>query len=398
MKEIYVIIALFLVLSCRQDEPKQTQELILGEWKAAKENNYSNCQGYLFMEDGLCENLGFFDYFVSESYLLHAPYVYCMDSRSPSYLSGETALNNIRRYYGNRTYYKIEEDTLRIYDPAKNVWFDQHISFQSPDTMILSYTNECQDFTRIPFVRKTYQTDDKPLFDRLIFSTPDGIWNEKLFSIERDGTFISYGYKGKKELFIGKMQEGEFERIENLFKKVDFNLLEGGLNGHSYFAPQIVFVKDKEMTPVSSMLVPMSNIEYYQAYLSALFSPYYIRLEPVEEDAIQQNFFKLYDLSIYYSVDGTYMLNNHSAFGIDVFEAFYLNILLSNAKESEVCFNPDYTFTSRNQHIETDGRYYRLADKDGNEKILDIGFNFIDDIHRKYINSPRENTIEISYK
>ena len=133
---------LILLAACRQDQPMLNQEII-GEWIAVTENSYKTyCQGYLFMEDGLCKNnLGFFDYFISESYLLHAPYVYCLDSGSPTYLTGATELNNVRRYYGNRTYYKIEEDTLRIYDPAKNAWFNQHISFQSPDTMILSSVN-----------------------------------------------------------------------------------------------------------------------------------------------------------------------------------------------------------------------------------------------------------------
>ena len=60
--------------------------------------------------------------------------------------------------------------------------------------------------------------------------------------MERDGTFISDGYKGKNDFFVGKMKEGEVERIENLFKEVDFNMLVGGLNGLRYFAPHIVFL------------------------------------------------------------------------------------------------------------------------------------------------------------
>ena len=393
---IYLSGGFILFSSCRQDINQQNRQLIIGEWRAIDKNRSSVAyrHGYQFLEDNLfIDNIGFFSYFIYESFLLHTPQTYCVRSGIPYYLfGGKTALNNVNHYYGNRTCYKIENDTLKIYDPAKNAWQSQHIRFVSPDTMILSSINECRDSIHISFVRKTYQTDDKPLFDRFIFYTPYGVWGEKMFSIERDGTFISYGYKGAKEYFVGKMKEGEFERIENLFKKANLNQLKGGVNGYYYFAPKILFMKDHEMIFVSSMMVPDENKEYYWAYLTALFSPYNTYLKPADRNNPQEEFLKSVNLYSYDLREIGQKMDLHKT------ELFYLNILLSKACESTTRFEPVYKLTSDDQQIVTDGRYYLLTDKSGNQKELDIGFNFIEDLQREYVNSPEGNTIEVHYK
>lgn len=388
---------LLCLIACQQDYlTKQNQELILGEWRAIDQDDYYPVyrDGYHFMEDNLCiNNLGFYSYFISKGFLLHAPHVFCIKkSDIPLYLFGEeTELNNVNHYYGNRTGYKIEKDTLKIYDPAKNAWQNQHIRFVSPDTMILSSINECRDSIHIPFVRTIYQTDDKPLFDRLIFYTPHGVWDEKMFSIERDGTFISYGYKGENEFFVGKMKEGEFEQMENLFRKMDFNRLKGGVNGYYYFAPKILFIKDHEIAFVSSMMVPDKNKEYYWAYLTALFSPYDIYLKPAGENDPQEEFLNSTDLYSYELKGTGRRIDLHRT------ELFYLNILLSKANESTTGFDPVYKLISGDRQIVTDGRYYLLTDQEGNQKTLDIGFNFIEDLQREYINPPEGNTVSIYY-
>lgn len=397
MKIFFLIPILFFLYSCRKDSTPQNQELIIGEWKAIDKNRNHVIyrHGYQFLEDNLCiDNIGFYSYFINEGFLLHTPHTYCLKSGIPHYLfGGETELNNVNHYFGNRTSYKIEDDTLKIYDPAKNAWQSQHIRFVSPDTMILSSVNECRDSIYIPFVRKIYQTDDKPLFDRLIFYTPYGVWSDKMFYIEQDGTFISYGYKGENEFFVGKMKEGEFERIENLFRKSDLNNLAmvGGAS-FSSFEPKIIFIRDYEMMFVSSMMVPEENKEYYWAYLTALFSPYDIYVKPAGKNDHQVEFLKLTDLYSYKLKGTDRKINLHRI------ELFYLNILLSRANESTTRFEPVYRLISGDRQIATDGRYYLLPDQEGNQKVLDIGFNFVEDIQREYINPPEGNTIEVEYK
>ena len=393
--------------SCQKDLTKQNQKLLIGEWRFAEAEDSSwddeYMFGYKFMEDGLCENnLGFFSYYNPTGFFLHTPKKYCMGSVVPSYLfGGKTALNNVSRYYGNRTYYKIKGDTLKIYDPAKNVWSSQYIRFKSPDSLIVSYINECQEQVFLSLIRKEYKTNGDSLFDQLIFNYPEGVRERSFFSIRRDGLFVSYGYKGKDDFFVGKMKEGEFERIENLFRKIDFSKTEpDGWYEYYYYEPKIIMIKNNDMKIISSMAVARSNKEFYWVYLSSLFSPDNIYMQPTRQhEYIKKEFLNLNvgrSVYSYYYIKKEYIEIENYFFKEDLFtlqlscaETFYLKLLLMKASETDYDFAPVYNMGidfGGAIDVETDGRYYRFYDENGKKITLDIGINYIEDINRTYIN------------
>jgi hypothetical protein len=399
MKMIKYFIGLCIIIfcSCNRSQTNKNLNLIIGEWKAI--DNYKPeiygyipyLNGYNFMEDGLCDNYpGFFSYFEPKGFLLHASEKSCIESRLPRYLfGGVTALNNVRRFHGNRSSYKIIGDTLKIYDPSKNVWFNQQIHFESPDTMVLSYVDECQELIHIAFIRMKYDKneEDKLCFDQLIFNYPDCAWQSKIFSIQQDGTLISYGYKREGEFFIGKVNNDELKNINQKFKRIDFqNIAPDYHFPWYYFHPKIIIIKGTEMKIISAMTVTEKNKEFYWAYISTLFSPDNIYIQPIDQDKyIKNNFLKIQSKMLSYCE----FISEESVTCFQWIEVFYLKQLLMSAKETEQSFIPQYNvnlYYDQKIKIETDGRYYRITDSNGNVRTLDIGVDFIKGINRVYIN------------
>ena len=379
-------ITFFFVIACQQDTTKNNRRLILGEWRPITDYHMS---GYIFMENGLCDYFpGFFSYFHSKGMVLDDFEMYCIDYRFPYYLSmGQSALNNVIRFYGNRTSYIITRDTLKIYDPSKNSWFKHQINFESTDSMVLSYINECQEEVHISFSRESYKLNDMPPIDQLIFFTPDGVLSKRIFSIQRNGFFVSYGYSGKDEIFVGKIYKKEFEHIENKFRRVDFNNLKPcGSYPFNHFAPKVAIICGKEMKIISAMTVIESNKEFYNAYISSLFIPYNIYLQPIDLKIFKENDFELETLNI------NFFESKESKIELMEIESFYLQQLLMTAVETLQEFVPIYSAYYRKKiKAETDGRYYRFTDKNGGFKTLDIGVNFPEEIKRVYINTPENN-------
>ena len=392
IKNILAYICLFCVCSCQQEQTMEYQKMILGEWRpvSVKNNMRINyIHGYNFMEDGLCDNnLGFFSYFHSKGELLHVSEASCISSMRLRYpFFRATALNNVLHSYGNRTYYNIVEDTLKIYDPSKNSWINQLIRFESPDIMILSFMNECEEVVDLSFARVSYESEDKPVIEQLLFYYPYGVQPPRVFSIQRDGTFISYGYKGEGELFVGKMKDGEFERIESLFKRFDLNNIECGGGLFSWFDPQIAVIYKNEMKIISAMTVAKSNKEFYWAYISTLFCPENIYIQPVDiEGYIKTDFLNIQSKMISYC----HFISNNAKVSFGLIESFHFNQLLITAKETTQDFEPIYRLTlyssKQQDQMDTDGQYYRFTDDDGKTITLDIGVNILD-IKREYINT-----------
>ena len=384
MKIQYVLIccSIFLWMACqpRQTQTKINSQLIVGEWRPADES--CHLTGYHFHADGLCENnFGFLTYIVSKGFLAHDPCNYCMKrSEVPLYLFGsESILNNILHYHGNVSSYQIEEDTLRIYDPAKAHWFEQQIRFLSPDTMMLSYTDECDDPVSILFSRVEYTVNDEPLFDQIVFGYPGEFWYGNCFSIQRDGMFIRLDYRKPGGYFVGKMRPGEFERIETLFKKTDLNLRSFQFNSENTSSGQPrlgwVYAGTGRMHAVWPMQTRRENKEFYQAYISALYSPYTLHLEPVDP----ATYFRpgLFDFEGMFS--RFKLKQDNLSLDLEYLELFHLNILFGRAENTNQAFEPKYQLEKSKRTIAvTDGRFFRYTNAEGREETLDIGYNFIE--------------------
>jgi len=380
--QLYVF---FIILcSCKQDLTKTNEKLILGEWQPVEGiKDIQHC--YNFMEDGFCDYYpGFFSYHDPRVMVLDDLNLYCLENRRflPDFLRWGTELNNVKRFYGNRTTYRIAGDTLKIFDPYRTVWNEHQILYLASDSMVLSYINECQEEFHIPFERvSSPEIPDSPPIDCLIFFYPEifGLTN-KIFSIQRNGIFMSTGYQTQKELLIGRLEEEVFEHIEKQFKRVDFSQIKPCYcYFEQYFSPKIAIIRGNEMMIIPAMTVNTIYKDFYRAYIPTQFFQDITRIRPMALNDYKKNNF---DSRMFPFCD--FIIRESDRYVNEV-ESFYLRQLLLAAETTDYEFEPKYRFQNSRIKIETDGRYFRFTEVINVSTTLDIGINFIEDINRIYV-------------
>lgn len=390
IKEVLLIAGILLCLiSCQQDLTKQNQELILGEWVPIFDDylaDVTSSAGYHFDKE-YCENkVGYYEYFYQTGYVFEHPGVISKDEADFCDEFNDPYLYNVRRLYGYRTTYRIEKDTLHIFDLADKIWAKYHIRFSSKDTMILS-NKYCGD--RIPdrFVRKVYQIDEQPLIDQFIAYYPHNCYSKaKMYLIRRDGLFFSYGYYETGRFFIGQLRNNEFDQLDTLLKKAGMTtdlsqwrrLNVGRNSSNSFTMSEETFIVDNKMATIdnSPLWTISGNPEFYWAYLAGLFLPDLAKVKPFQDDeypALLDEFDNFSSITL---------MSRRLFFSLSVTQWFYLGVLLCYAKEVEdIVFEPKYTLSGlrdKNKTMQTDGRYFRYQKKDGKTVTLDIGFNFVE--------------------
>ena len=377
-----VIPFLFLMCSCTQNVTDINRAQILGEWYPL---DIENLEGYHFMENNLCENkLGYYDRYSFSNKKSDWPGQYVSTYKEDSSRQIHFDEWCIINYQGNTTFYKVDKDSLRIYDLTKKKLVNWEIKFLSKDTMLLSSNN---DSIVNKFVRRDYQTDTIPLFDEIVFSlkssTPVNIGDDRYISINRDGeviTFLPEGYN------LVKMNEKAFEDIENRFKKADIKTIIANYKRENkqeseFVKSSITFVKgDKIVLSLENPIETINTKEFLWAYLSALFCLSYNQLD-------------LYNNRDFYSwsnhfpeiffVETAFYARDHiwELYGS---ERFYLRGLIKKAGLTNTTFIPKYILRNPSiydatRKFETDGRFFRYKEKDGERFTLDLGFNFIEE-------------------
>ena len=375
--------------SCQQDSTQRNQELILGDWVPIYDDylaNVTSSTGYLFDQE-YCENkVGYYEYFYQTGRVFDHPGVISWDESDFCGEFYDPFLYNARRLYGYRTNYRIEKDTLHIFDLADKVWTKYHIRFSSRDTMILS-NRYCGDTIPDRFVRKVYQVDSTLLIDQFIAYYPPTCYSKKkLHLIRRDGLFFSYGYYQTGRFFIGQLRNNEFTQLDTLLKRAGMTkdlsqwrrLNFGRTSSDSFRMSEETFIVDNKMATIdnSPLWTISGNAEFYWAYLAGLFLPDLVKVKPLPEDeypALLDEFDDFLSLALE---------NQDMYLGLSNTECFYLGVLLCYAVEVEgITFEPNYTLSGlrdEKKTMQTDGRYFRYQKKDGKEVTLDIGFNFIE--------------------
>ena len=379
---LYVFFILFC--SCKQEIIKTNEIQILGEWQPVEEAGEEHSMlCYNFMEDGVCDYYpGFFSYHEPQVMVFDA--MHCIENNRelPDFLRRGTALDNVKQFYGNRTTYQKTGDTLKIFDPSTSVWNEQKILYLSPDSMVLSYINECQEEIHVTFGRlSSPEIPESPPIDRLIFFYPDRFNNtDKIFSIQRNGVFMSTGYQTQNELLIGRLEEEVFEHIEKQFKRVDFSQIKPC---YSYlaqdFAPKIAIIRGNEMLIIPAMTVNPIYRDFYRAYIPTQFFQDITCIYPIAVSEYMKNDYH----SILFPFC-EFIINEPNKFVWKI-ESLYLRQLLLAAEKTSFEFEPKYRFQNSRIKIETDGRYFRFTEVINVSTTLDIGINFIEDINRIYV-------------
>lgn len=361
MNKFLPILVLLTFVSCRQKPSNDYEKAIIGEWKFVKEeamNQTDDIQphwrnvasGYDFLPDNICDNkLGYF-----------------------KIIEGDEVLDRKFLFLGTKTKYKIEQDTLKIYNLEYRTWISKKIINITENTMTLQEN----DSTFLQYTKTNYQIDQNEHYDEIIISTSGcfGFCPINDISINKDGQITYFGdeYNTMNGYFKSKVSSQVFLTIENDFKKANIKKLK---DFYSSGIPDtetvyVTFIKDKKIVKTITDHDRQSPTEFIWAYTSARYLYQQISLDTLSH---RLNYAPFKYTTI--NKDGTHYELLKS-------EGFYLWMLLSSSNLTNKTFTKKYYIAKiwergERKQVRTDGQFFRFIGNDGIEKVYDLGFNFI---------------------
>lgn len=360
-KLIIILLTALCWVSCKINNDEKYKKAICGEWTFAETQVTAKTthspvpakymkpyakEGYVFYPNNVCENkLGYYEF-----------------------RRGKTRIDSKVFFLGNDTKYKIEDDSLKIFDLIDKVWKSKKIHSISQDTMKLSV----RDSTYEIYTRTRYQVHNFMHFDKIIISSSAF----KKLSIDKNGNVIFVGgyFSSKKGQYVAKVNVQDYLKIERNFNKSDINrLLENySADCTDQSTVSVTFIVNDKIYKTISDYGRESPTEFKWAYFPTLYLYQRLDLKPISETNIIGH--------------STILLNFETPtkfLNLSQSEEFYLLTELCKSKETKHKFKKKYTIEywedyndSNTKTMVTDGRYYEL-EKDNSRITLDLGYDFI---------------------
>ena len=351
---------LLILISCKQNAINNNEKAIIGDWKFIKEIQKKGGHaapepqliefvgGYSFLSDGVCE-------------------------KKPGYfkrIKGNEPQDGKTLFLGTTTKYKIEDDSLKIYNLYSCTWTSLKIASINIDTMILR--NNDSNFVK--YAKSNYQIDDKEHFDKIIISASGcyGACPINDISINEKGEAIYFGdeYNTVNGCFKSKLSPTIFSKLENDFKKANIKKLRDHYSGmwSDDETISVTFVKSNKVFKTVVDYGRQSPAEFYWAYTSAR---YLYQQIPLDTISIHLNYFP-FKYSLFESGGKVCELSQS--------EGFYLWTLLMASNKTNKHFTEKYFIRNvrlKEREIKTDGQLFKFTDDDGVTRTYDLGFNFI---------------------
>lgn len=282
-------------------------------------------------------------------------------------------------YLGNRTKYRITNDSLYLLDPGSGQWQSHKIIKLTPDSLQFYLWDRLATFKR--YKSKTYRTPD---FDKIILATSGCYGNCQIVSIiiNNDGRtiFNQSIYNTEKKTFLGRpstaiISKENFKQLKDNFRETDFDSLKtryaAGWTDDETIST--TFVKNGKIFKTVSDYGRQAPRPFTWAYIPLRYLYQHTKLTPNSVPAFFPRFNEVRGSS--FRKDGRIEPHSES-------ETFLLFDYLRNGKQVDVRFNSRFKL-----HVElsdfpyydinTDGRYYTFIVK-GKPTTIDIGFNFYD--------------------
>ena len=363
MKTIYqLFLSIIILVSCKSEKQKQFEKDILGEWNFAKyidlkiqQNNNQiieeppspfsvNLGGFIFKENGnLIDKIGFFDFDEGKSR---------EDSRF--------------LYKGDSTNYKIDDDSLEIFNPIGKSWNKFKIISVTKDTLTLQ---KSPDYS-IKYYKPKYKLNPSETFDKIIVSSSGcyGICSIMSIEFNQNGEVFYLGekYNTVNGYYTSNISKSEYKSIENSFKKANINGLE-----NVYSAPftdgntvTISFVRNNKIIKTISDYGSEAPPELIMAYRKAMFKYQQLKLSKFITNESFPN-------SAWINFD-----KNKKQIFLSQSENFLLINEILNSKKVKTDFRVKYKLIIHDDVdfvIESDGRFFKHQND-----IYDLGYNFID--------------------
>ncbi|WP_296149658.1 DUF6438 domain-containing protein [uncultured Flavobacterium sp.] len=365
MKFITTLILILTLVSCKQKSKNDYESKIIGEWKYVKELEKPNKNGnipppppppfgsqevgYDFNNDGTFDyKLGFF-----------------------KYIKGDENHQSQNVYLGNTSNYKIENDSLKLYDLSTKKWDSYKIASIKFDTLkIINSEGKIDKFHKL-----NYQLDNSKSFDKIIISSTGCYGRCPVTDIEinKSGHVIFKGgyCSSIKGNYKSKISKELFSKINLSFLKSNWTSLE-----NEYISSwtddetvYVTFVKNGTIIKTIEDYGGKAPTEFIWAYTPIRYLQQNIKLE---KNAIDTTLFDFNYIG-FKKKDVICSLTKS--------ESFYLKNLLSKSSITEKSFIEKYTIEYWSNDIKkkivTDGRYYKLEKNKGEFIILDLKYDFL---------------------
>lgn len=285
-------------------------------------------------------------------------------------------------YLGNTTSYKIDSNSVKIYNLVKHQWDELKIKKLSRDSMILNYPTNIEYL----YIKSTNKEKFNQTFDEII------LLNESIGRYRTDYKIIlsknsnaqiqAYNYNDKS---IGKnnciIESKLTDSIFSLFNHVNITSLrneyspvdENNFNYDSKQRTTVAFVKNNNVIKEVQIIDDSGPVELHLAYepIRSIFNLNRSECKPTMDNEIYANFTR----SIYTRDEKKY-------YDLLETESYLIQLKINNAKETKGRIKDIYKFKSDLQFIFSDGRFIR---KEGSEKIYDVGYQFIDSTRLKMV-------------
>ena len=242
---------LFLT-SCKTEREEKYKKSICGEWifvRVGSDNDIKNEKNKKRNKELEQLPTGFENSNYRKGYIFYSNNS-CEDKRGYfKRIEGKSREDRRTLFLGTDTKYKVEDDSLKIFDLADSLWRGIKIRSITSDTLTL----EVQDTIFFKYAKTNYKIDKAQTFDMIIVSTSAcfGTCPISSTSIDKYGNFIFYGqaYTTKKGLFISKTNQDLYRRIEMNFKKANIDKLDNNYSANwtDDQTVSVMFIKDNKI-------------------------------------------------------------------------------------------------------------------------------------------------------
>jgi hypothetical protein len=363
MKIITTFLLILALVSCKQKSKYDYENKIIGEWKFVREIDKPNENGkipppppfgnreigYEFYKNGKFEyKLGFY-----------------------KYMKGDENHQSQNLYLGSNSKFKIENDSLKLYDLSEKKWNSFKIIEIESDTLkIINSVGKISKFKKLK-----YKINNSESFDKVIVSSTGcyGRCPETDIEINKNGKVIYNGgsFSSVTGSYTSEISHSQFLKINLSFLKSNWTNLE-----NEYISKwtddetvYVTFIKNDRIIKTIEDYGAKSPTEFIWAYTSIRFLQQNIKLE---KEANETNILKFNHIS--------FKIKNKIC-SLVKSESFYLKNLLSKSKEVNINFKEKYIIEYWSNDIKkkivTDGRYYKFEKTKGEFITLDLEYDFL---------------------
>lgn len=365
-----VAFSLVICIGCIKRKPENL--LVGGQWVTEynREHGWWNRVTYSFINDSIVDtkHKPYFRYDTSKSYFKRL--------RSAKYL-------------GTKTKYKIEEDSLKIYDLEEKTWGKGiKLAKLTKDTLILTKPDEA----RKVFVRKFCDLSGKARFDKIVLHRFPG-WAGAFVHIiiEANGNVFVKGHfnrtdQGEDYYFVSTISAERFKEIEENFLRVDYNRLRSyyDIGGTDATTISTTFCKGNKIVKSVVDYGPCGPDELVWAYPELEFLYQSLDLKRIPDEKLP-----LYTkLGLWWMNSGkeeahlsssdNFLLSYYLMKGVRILDqAIQAKYIVTDVRD--LTLKDPVKEKSRVSKVESDGRLFKFYERNGESYIIDIGFNFLDE-------------------